>query len=91
MDSVRAQDKGPADQIGQTRLPLSFGLGDSVASSRGQNSSTEALNSSTSMVHTFASKVLHAPLFMVMELLLSGNQPTKVFYLARKILEGEAS
>lgn len=89
--SLRARDNDPADQIGQARLSLSFGLADAVQSVSGRHSSTEASNSSTDMVNILALKVLHSPLFMVMELSSPDIQPTKVFHLAGKIMEGKAS
>ena len=39
MDNLQAHDNGPADQIDQIRLPLSFGLADTVQSISGRNSS----------------------------------------------------
>ena len=91
VESLRARTNGPADQIGQARLPLSFGLADVVQSVSGRNSSTDASNSSTDMMHTLASKVLDTPLFTAMEFSLPNFQPAKVFHLAGRILEGKAS
>ena len=39
VDNLQAHDNGPADQIDQIRLPLSFGLADTVQSISGRNSS----------------------------------------------------
>jgi hypothetical protein len=39
MDNLRARNNGPADQIGQACLPLSFGLADAAQSVNGHNSS----------------------------------------------------
>ena len=44
----------------------------------------------TNMVHTLASKVLHTPLFILMEWSSFGIQPSKACYLAGRILEGKA-
>jgi hypothetical protein len=62
MDILQTRDNGPADQIGQARLPLSFGLADATQSISGRNSSLEVSNPTTDVVHTLASKVLHTPL-----------------------------
>ena len=91
VDNLRAQNNGPADHIGQARLPLSFGLADVAQSVSGCNLSLEALNPATDMVHTLASKVLHTPLFTSMEWSSSDIQPAKVFHLAGRILEGKAT
>ena len=42
INNLRARDNGPADQISQARLPLSFGLVDAVQSVSGRTSSFEA-------------------------------------------------
>ena len=89
--NLRARDNGPADQIGQARLPLSFGLADAAQSVSGRNSSLEASNPVTDVLHTLASKVLHTPLFTAMEWSSSDIQPAKVFHLAGRILEGKAT
>ena len=90
MDSLRARDNGPADQIGQAHLPLFFGLGDAVQFVSGRNSSLQASNPTIDVVHNLAFEVLHTPLFTAMEWTSSDNQPTKVFHLACRILEGKA-
>ena len=90
VNSLGAQDNDPADQIGQVRLPLSFGLADAVQSVNGCHLSLKALNPATDVVHTLASKVLYTPLFAAMEWSSSGIPPAKVFHLAGKILEGKA-
>jgi hypothetical protein len=89
LDNLRARHNGPADQIGQARLSLSFGLADAVQSVSGRNSNLEASNPTTDVVHTLASKVLHTPLFTAMEWSSSDFQPAKVFHLAGRILEGK--
>ena len=91
VDSSRARDNGLADQIGQARLPLSFGLADVVQYISGRNLSLEASNPLTDMMHILASKVLHTPLFTAMEWSSSGIQPAKIFHLVCRILEGKAS
>ena len=64
--SLRARDNAPTDQIGQTRLPLFFGLADTVQSISGRHPN-KVPNSATVMAHKLASKVLHIPLFTTME------------------------
>ena len=91
METSWAMNNGPADHIGQVCLPLSFGLADVVQSISGQNSSMEASNLATDMMHTLASKVLHTSLFIVMEWSSPDIQPAKVFHLASRILEGRTS
>lgn len=56
-----------ADQTGQARLPLLFGLANVVQSVTDHNLSIEASNSLNDMVHTLASTVLHTSLFTTME------------------------
>ena len=85
--NLRVRDTGPADQIGLAHLPLSFGLADVVQSVNGRNSTLDASNPATDVLHTLASKVLHTPLFTTMEWSSSDIQSTKVFYLAGRILE----
>lgn len=89
--SLRAHGNDPVDQIGQTRLLMSFGLADVIQSINGRNSSMENPNLATDMVHTLASKVLHIPLFAVMEWSSPDIQPAKVFHLVGKILEEKTS
>ena len=91
MDNLRARDNGPADHIGQTHLPLSFGLADAAQFVIGHNLSLEASNRVADVVHTLASKVLHTPLFTAIEWSSSGFQPAKVLYLAGRILEEKTS
>ena len=79
-----------ANQIGQARLPLSFGLADAVQTISGRYPN-EVPNSAINVAHTLASKVLHTPLFMAMDWLSTEFQPAKVFHLASRILEGKAS
>lgn len=57
----------------------------------GHNSSMEASNSVTNVVHTLASKVLHTLCSQRWIKSLSDVQPVKVFYLAGRILEEKAS
>ena len=89
VDNLQARNIGPTDQIGQTRLPLSFGLANDVQSFKDRHSSLEALNPATDMVHTLASKVLHTPLFISMECLSSDIQAAQVFHIGSRILEGK--
>ena len=78
-------ENSPTDQIGHSRLPLSFALVDAVQFISGLYSSMEASNPVTDMVHTLASKVLHTPLFTAMKWSSPGIQPAKVFHLAGRI------
>ena len=88
--SLRAWDNTLANEIGQTRLPLSFELANVVQSISDCHPNDEVLNTTTNMAHTLASKVLHTPLFMEMEWSLLEFQHAKVFYLAGRTLEGKA-
>lgn len=85
--SLRARDNGSADLIGGARLLLSFELVDAIQFFSGCNSSMEASNLMTDMMHMVASKVLHTPLFTAMDWSTPRYQPAKVFHLAIKILE----
>jgi len=67
VESLRVWHSGSADQIGQTRLPLSFGFANVVQSVGNHNSYVDASDLTTNVVHTFASKVLYTPLFTAME------------------------
>ena len=72
VENLRARNSGPADQIGQARLPLFFGLADALQSVSGCHSHVDASDSPTDVVHTVASKVLQTPLFTAMESSSSG-------------------
>ena len=87
VESLRAWNSGPTDQIGQASLPLSFGLADVVQSVSGRHSHINVLDLQTDMVLTLASKVLHTPLFTAIKWSTSDIQLAKVFYLAGRILE----
>ena len=63
--SLQAWDKGSADQIGQTHLPLSFGLADAVQSVSGCNSSVDASNPTTNVVQTLERKAFPSSLTVV--------------------------
>ena len=89
VESLRARNSGPVNQIGQTHLPLFFGLADVVQSISGHHSHVDVSDLTTDVVHTLASKVLHTSLFTAMEWLSSGIQPAKIFHSAGKILEGK--
>ena len=67
MQSLQARDNGPANQIGQARMPLSFGLADAVQYVSGRNLSVDALNPTTNVVHTLESKMLLILLFTAMK------------------------
>jgi hypothetical protein len=89
VESLRARNSGHVYQIGQTRLSLSFGLADVAHSVGSHNSHVNASDSVVDVVHTLVSKVLHTPLFTVMEYSSSAIQLAKVFYIAGRILEGK--
>ena len=90
-DGFRQRHDGPADMIGQARLPLSFTVADAttpvkstvVPDLRNGNSPPDSL------MQTLAHKVLQMPIFSGAELTAPGFQPAKVFNLAGKILEGK--
>ena len=88
--SLRARDNALTDQIGQARLPLSFGLADVVQSVSGRHPN-EVPNSMIDVAQTLASKVLHTHLFTTIDWLSPEFQPAKVFHLTGRILEGKAS
>src|ERR1700738_1355322 len=91
MDNLRARNNGLADQIGQAHLPLFFRLADAIPSISGRHSCLEALNPAIDVVHTLASKMLNIIFFTVVEWSSPKFQPAKVFHLAGRILEGNAS
>ena len=66
-------------------------MADVVQSVSGRHPNDEVPYPVTDMMHTLASKVLHTPMFTVMEWSSPEFQPAKVFYLAGRILEGKAS
>ena len=80
--NLQTRDNAPADQIGQARLPLSFGLADAIQSVSGCYPN-EVPNLAIDMTHT--------PLFTAIDWSPPKFQPAKVFHLADKILEGKAS
>ena len=59
VESLRARNSSYADQIGQARLPLSFGLADAVQSLGSHNPHVDISDPATDVVHTLASKLLH--------------------------------
>ena len=67
VDNLRARDNGSKDQIGQARLPLSFGLVDAAQFISGRTLGLKALNPAIDVVHTLASKVLHILFFTAMD------------------------
>ena len=88
--SLRARDNGLADQIGQARLSLSFGLADVVQSVSGRHSSLEASNPVTDVVYIFGIQSIAHNFVTAMELSSPDIHPTKVFHLTSSILEGKA-
>ena len=87
MESFQARNNGLADHIGHAHLPLSFGLADAVQSISRRHLHVDASDLLTDVMYTLASKMLHTPLFTAIEWSSFGIQPTKVFYLASRILE----
>jgi hypothetical protein len=90
-DSGRARHSGLSDQIGQARLPLSFGLADvgSAARSYIPASAQDGGTVVRDTAHTLAYKVLQMPIFSSVELLAPDFKPAGVFHLAGKMLEGK--
>lgn len=90
-DSGRARHSGLSDQIGQARLPLSFGLADAGSAARSYipASAQDGGTVVRDTAHTLAYKVLQMPIFSSVELLAPDFKPAGVFHLAGKMLEGK--
>ena len=82
---------GPADQIGQARLPLSFGLVDTtVVGAKNPVPLRDGDSISKDVTQALAYKILHMPIFSGSELMAPDLKPAAVFHLAGRMLEGKA-
>ena len=83
-----ARHKGPVDGIGQSRLPMTFGLADVAANlpqgTPGGNDMEEGV------VKSLALKVLQVPLFSGAQLHYPEFDPAAVYLMAGKIMQGKA-
>ena len=83
-----ARHKGPVDGIGQSRLPMTFGLADVAANlpqgTPGGNDTEEGV------VKSLALKVLQVPLFSGAQLHYPEFDPAAVYLIAGKIMQGKA-
>ena len=84
-----ARHKGPVDGIGQSRLPMTFGLADVAANlpqgTPGGNDTEEGV------VKSLALKVLQVPLFSGAQLQYPEFDPVAVYLMAGKIMQGKAA
>jgi hypothetical protein len=82
---------GPADQVGQARLPLSFGLVDTtVVGAKNPVPLRDGDSISKDVTQALAYRILHMPIFMSSELMAPDFKPAGVFHLAGRMLEGKA-
>src|SRR6202022_3146441 len=73
---------GPADQVGQARLPLSFGLVDTtVVGAKNPVPLRDGDSISKDVTQTLAYKILHMPIFSGSELMAPDFKPAGVFHL----------
>ena len=93
-DSVASSEpnvrfKGPADNIGQSRLPLTFGLADVVASpSLGAHVKRRDAHVEEELVKNLARKVLEIPLFSGIQLQRQDFDASAVYHMAGKMMQG---
>ena len=87
----RPRHVGLPDQIGQSRLPLSFSIADTVPPVGIPRPVVSPPSSSTSVdaAHSLAYKVLRLPVFAGMDFLTPDFQAASVFHLAGSMLEGK--
>ena len=82
---------GPADQVGQTRLPLLFRLVDTtVVGAENPVPLRDGDSILKDVTHALAYKILHMPIFSGSELMAPDFKHTGVFHLAGGMLEGKA-
>jgi hypothetical protein len=82
---------GPTDQVGQARLPLSFGLVDTtVVGVKNPVPLRDGDSISKDVTQALAYKILHMPIFSGSELMAPDFKPAGVFHLAGRMLEGKA-
>src|SRR6478672_1209406 len=79
--------KGPADSIGQSRLPLTFGLADVMASpSQGAHVKRGDAYVEGDLVKSLALKVLEIPLFSGVQLQRQDFDASAVYHMAGKMM-----
>ena len=88
---TRPRHMGLPDHIGQSRLPLSFGIADTAPP---VHISPPVVHPSSSLMsgdaaHSLAHKVLQLPVFAGVDFLTPGFQAASVFHLAGSMLEGK--
>ena len=85
------RNAGLADQVNQTRLPLSFGLVDTtVVGAKKLVHLRDGDSISKDFTQTLAYKILHMPIFSSSELMALDFKSTGIFYLVGRILEDKA-
>ena len=83
------QHKGPTDGIGQSRLPMTFGLADVAAAiSHGTPSGSDTI-SEEDIIKGLALKVLQVPFFSGFQLQRPRFDPAIVYLMASKIMQGK--
>ena len=88
-DEPNARHKGPANNIGQSRLPLSFGLADLAStSSQGTTSKDNEVHVREDMLKGLARKVLEMPLFSGFQLQHPNFDAALVYHMAGKMFQG---
>ena len=80
--------QGPADNIGQARLPLSFDLTD-VTATLPADSGRRATSLSGDQVKEMACKLLQVPLFSVLQMQQPDFQPADVYHMAWNMAQGK--
>jgi hypothetical protein len=82
---------GPADQVGQAGLPLSFGLVDTtVVGAKNPVPLSDGDSISKDVTQALAYKTLHMLIFSGSELMAPDFKPAGVFHLAGRMLEDKA-
>ena len=82
--------KGPADNIGQSRLPLTFGLADVATKSLHDRSANEEKTSvMDDVIKELALKVLEIPLFAGIQLQRADFDAATVYHMAGKMMQGK--
>jgi hypothetical protein len=82
---------GPADQVGQARLPLSFGLVDTtVVGAKNPIPLRDGDFISKDVTQALPYKIFHMPIFSGSELMASDFKIAGIFHLDGRMLEGKA-
>ena len=93
VDEWRSRYKGPADAIGQTRLPMTFDMADVMTPTPGKILSKGKVSTvvEEDVLKGLALKVLQVPLFSGAQLQHTEFDPAVVYYMAGKIMAGKAT